>query len=126
MVKTGEENLNIRESGVNFVESIALEDSTSDKDSVKYVYLQNIRTDVGAPFLASFDSKNCKFIVTRYDDPQNPKPIETFGQFAQVIIKDNDDAYYNEKYAFEIKALAHDVSFYDNKLCMVYVSGLEL
>ena len=126
LVKAGEENLNIRESGVNYVESIAIEDSTSGKDSVKYIYLQNIRTDVGAPFLASFYSKNCKFIVTRYDDPQNPKPIETFGQFAQVIIRDNDDAYYNDKYAFEIKALSHDVSFYDNKLCMVYVSGLEL
>ena len=126
LVKAGEENLNIRESGVNFVESIAIEDSTSDKESAKYVYLQNIRTDVGAPFLASFYSKNCKFVVTRYDDPQNPKPIETIGQFAQVIIKDNDDAYYNDKYAFEIKVMTHDVSFYDNKLCMVYISGLEL
>ena len=126
LVKTGEENLNIRESGVNFVESIAIEDSNSDKDSVKYVYLQNIRTDVGAPFLASFYSKNCKFIITRYDDPQKPIPIETFGQFAQVIIKEGDEAYYYDKYAFEIKALAHDVSFYDNKLCMIYVSGLEL
>ena len=126
LVKTGEENLNIRESGVNFVESIAIEDFDSNKESVKYVYLQNIRTDVGAPFLASFYSKNCKFIITRYDDPTNPKPIETIGQFAQVIIKEGDDAYYNDKYAFEIKTMTHDVSFYDKKLCMVYVSGLEL
>ena len=126
LVKTGENNLNIRESGVNFVESIYIEDVDSSKESIKYIYLQNIRTDVGAPFLASFYSKNCKFIITRYDDPQNPQPIETFGQFAQVIIKDNDPHYYNDKYAFEVKAMTHDVSFYDNKLCMLYVSGLEL
>ena len=126
LAKKGEENLNLRESGVNFVESIAIEDFNSDKESVKYVYLQNIRTDVGAPFLASFYSKNCKFIITRYDDPSNPKPIETIGQFAQVIIKEGDDAYYNDKYSFEIKAMTNDASFYDKKLYMVYVSGLEL
>ena len=128
LVKDGEENLNIRESGVNFVESIAIDDDYIDqqKPLTKIVYLQNTRSDVGCPFLASFYSKNCAFYITRYDDPDHQVLIDRFGDFAQVIIDENDDHYYQDRYAFKIEVLADDESMYDKKLCMFYVSGLEL
>ena len=94
LVKTGENNLNIRESGVNFVESIAIEDQKVDS---KLIYLQNYRSDVGTPFLASFYSKNCRFAVTRLDDPTNPKILDRFGDFSQIVIDENDTYYFADK-----------------------------
>ena len=123
LVKPGEENINIRESGVNFVESISI--GEYDKD-YKVIYLQNVRNNVGTPFLASFYSKNCQFLITRVDDPNNPQYLDVYGDFAQVIIKEDDPYYYNDKYAFQLQFLTTDVSYYDKKVCMVYVSGLEL
>jgi len=77
-------------------------------------------------FLASFYSKNCQFLITRVDDPNNPQYLDVYGDFAQVIIKEDDHYYYNDKYAFQVQFLTTDVSYYDKKVCMVYVSGLEL
>ena len=123
LVKPGEENINIRESGVNFVESISI--GEYDKD-FKIIYLENVRNNVGTPFLASFYSKNCQFLITRVDDRNNPQYLDVYGDFAQVIIKEDDPYYYNDKYAFQVQFLTTDVSYYDKKVCMVYVSGLEL
>jgi len=123
LLKTGKENLNIRESGVNFVESISIGDYEKD---YKIIYLQSIRNNVGTPFLASFYSKNYKFLITRIDDPNNPQYLDVYGDFAQVIIKKEDPYYYNDKFAFKIQYLKSDVSYYDKKVCMVYISGLEL
>ena len=123
LVKPGENNLNIRESGTNFVESIAIEDEKVDS---KLIYLQNFRSDVGTPFLASFYSKNCKFAVARSDDPNNQTFLERFGDFSQVIIKEDDKYYHADKYIFNVSILRDDVSYYNKKVCMVYVSGLEL
>ena len=123
LVKSNEENINIRESGVNFVESISIGEYEKD---YKIIYLQNVRNNVGTPFLASFYSKNCKFLITRVDDPNNPQYLDVYGDFAQVIIKEDDPYYYNNRYAFQVQFLTTDVSYYDKKVCMVYVSGLEL
>jgi len=123
LVKTGENNLNIRESGVNFVESIAVGEQ---KANYKLVYLQNFKTDVDVPFLASFYSKNCQFNISRADDPKKPIPIKRFGEIAQVIINSTDEYYHFDKYVFNISISKQDVSLYDNKTCMMYISGLEI
>ena len=123
LVKKGENNLNIRESGTNFVESIAIGEEAID---YKLIYLQNFRSDVGTPFLASFYSKNCRFAVTRLDDPKNPKILDRYGDFSQVIINEDDAFYHADKYTFNVSVLTDDVSYYNKKVCMIYVSGLEL
>ena len=123
LVKTGENNLNIRESGTNFVESIAVGEEEANH---KLIYLQNFRSDVGAPFLASFYSKNCEFIISRVDDKEKPQIIERLGDFSQIVIDENDTYYHADKYTFNVSVITHDVSFYDRKVCMIYASGLEL
>ena len=123
LVKTGENNLNIRESGTNFVESIAVGE---EEANYKLIYLQNYRSDVGEPFLASFYSKNCEFIISRVDDPAKPQIIERLGDFSQIVIDENDTYYHADKYTFNVSVITHDVSFYDRKVCMIYASGLEL
>ena len=79
MIKTGEENINIRESGINFVESISI--GEYDKD-YKLIYLKNICNDFETPFLASFYSKNCQFLITREDNPRYPQYLDVYGDFA--------------------------------------------
>ena len=112
LVKTGENNLNIRESVVNFVESITIGEQ---KANYKLVYLQNFKTDVDIPFLASFYSKNCQFEISLADDAKKPIPIKRFGDFAQEIINSTNEYYLLDKYALNISILTHDVSYYDNK-----------
>jgi len=123
LVKKEENNLNIRESGTNFVESIAVGEEEANH---KLIYLQNFRSDVGAPFLASFYSKNCEFIISRVDDKEKPQIIERLGDFSQIVIDENDTYYHADKYTFNVSVITHDVSFYDRKVCMIYASGLEL
>ena len=123
LVKAGENNLNIRESGTNFVESIAIGEEEAFH---KLIYLQNFRSDVGTPFLASFNSKNCRFAITRLDDPNKPELLDRYGYFSQVVINESDTFYHADKYTFNISVLTDDVSYYNKKVCMVYISGLEL
>ena len=77
MIKKGEEN---RESGINFVESISIGEYEKD---YKIIYLQNLRNYVGTPFLVSFYSKNCKFLITRVDDPKNPQYLD----YMEILLK---------------------------------------
>jgi len=49
LIKTGEEKINIRESGVNFVESISIGEYEKD---YKIIYLQNLRNNVGTQFFS--------------------------------------------------------------------------
>ena len=123
LIRKGENNLNIRESGTNFVESINVGEGEANH---KLVYLQNFKTDVGMPFLASFYSKNCRFLVSRLDNPEKPEYLERFGDFSQVIINSTDEFYHSDQYTFNISVYIDDISKYKNKNCMVYVSGLEL
>jgi len=124
-VKTGDVSniTNIIESGTNFVESIDIDDN---KESFKYVELQNFKMDIGAPFLTSFYSKNCKFMVSLENNPNKIRYVDMHGDFGQMIIEKEDDIYYEDKYKFKIKVVDNDVSIYNRKLCMIYISGLEL
>ena len=124
-VKAGDESkiTNIIESGTNFIESIAIGENKEDS---KIIELQNFKIDVGTPFLASFYSKNCKFIVSLENDPHNITFLDMYGYFGQIIIDETHKFYYEDKYKFRIKVLDNDISEYNKKLCMIYVSGLEL
>ena len=123
LIKTGEENINIRESEFNFVESASFGEY---EKNYKLIYLLNLRTDVGTPFLASFYSRICKFSIISYDEPEYSRLIKTFGEFSQVIINEGDIQYYNDKYVFKIQSFPHDSSYYDKKVCILYFSNPSL
>ena len=124
LVRTGDDsvNTNIIESGINFVESIAVGENLAN---YKYVVLENHRIEGGAPFLASFYSKNCRFVIST-ETPNSVEYLDMIGNFGQMIIDKDHQIYYEDKYKFKIQAIDTDTSVYDSKLCMVYVSGLEL
>ena len=113
-------NRNLLESGINYVESIYIGEGA---DFYKYVDLLNFKN---GPYLASFYSQNCKFMVTRYlQDGQN-QYIALHENYGQVIIDKDDADYGQSKFSFKIDITGDDSSEYNKKLCMLYISGLEL
>jgi hypothetical protein len=113
-------NRNKIESGVNYVESIYIGENA---DYYKYLDFYNFKK---GPYLASFYSQNCKFIVDRYIGNDQTKIIAIHENYGQEIIDENDIDYGKDEVHFKIHITADDISEYNKKLCMIYVSGLEL
>ena len=76
--------------------------------------------------MASFYSQNCKFIVDRYIGNDQTKIIALHENYGQEIIDENDIDYGQDEVHFKIRITTDDLSEYNKKLCMIYVSGLEL
>ena len=120
---------NILDSGINYIESVDM----SDKTILNYKILEvkNFKAYQNAPFLVNFYSQNCKFKVYReiYTSKSEPdkKYIDMYeNKYGQEIIEPNDPNYFYEKYKYKIEVIKDDISEYNYKLCMIYVSGLEL
>ena len=86
----------------------------------KNVLLQNFRYKIGKPFLANFFALNCDFQVKRGD-----KIIGFFDGYAQEVLSKDSKEYNSENYNYEIKITEPDLSNYNHKMCMLYVSGIE-
>lgn len=101
-------------------------DSSGQLKPYKIVKFTNLRMQNGIPFLVHFYSLNCRLNVTakRIDDQGKTiyVPIESFDKYYQdIVLKDTSK---DNEYILHI--LETDSSNYENKLCMVYASSLEL
>ena len=119
---------NIIEPGISYLVTIDpnAEDSYGNKRPFKIVKFSNLRTDDYKRFLAQFYSLNCKLNITskRIDSEGKTyyKEISEFDHYYQdIVIKDEVNDY---EYILYVKET--DSSHYNNKLCMVYSSALEL
>ena len=119
---------NIIEPGISYLVTIdpEAEDSTGVKKPYKIAKFSNLRMIDENPFLVQFYSLNCKLNVTakRIDDEgkYSYENIESFDQYYQdIVIKNKINEYEYVLYITET-----DLSKYNNKLCMVYASSLEL
>ena len=126
--KTKEDSFrtNTVESGVNFLESLYIGEETS---LYKYIDFLNFKTESNIPYLVNFYSQNCKFIVSRKKEQDNNtlyEYISLFDNYGQIIIEDDDNDYKQSKYRFMIDITEDDSSDFNKKLCMLYVTGLEL
>ena len=105
-------------------------DQKGEKKQYKIVQYSNLRTEDNLPFLVNFYSLNCKLNITakRYDTQGNIvyNPIESFGNYFQDIIEKDDPIYNTDPYEYNLTIISTDLSDYNNKLCMVYASSLEL
>ena len=113
-------NRNIIESGVNYVESVYIGENA---DYFKYVDLLNFKN---GPYLASFYSQNCKFIVSRDLGNDEINFVALNDNYGQVIIDEGDVDYGKSNISFKIDITNDDSTEYNKKLCMIYVTGLEL
>lgn len=70
--------------------------------------------------MTSFLALNCDFEVTR-----NGKSFNFIGRYAQEILDNNTEGYDSEYYLYHIKISDVDLSNYNYKMCMLYISGYE-
>ena len=119
---------NIIDPGVSYLITIDPEAKVSSGELKPYkmVKFSNLRMSDGIPFLVHFYSLNCKLNVTAKRLDEEGKyifvPIESFDQYYQdIVLKDKSNVYEYMLYISETEP-----SKYDNKLCMVYASSLEL
>ena len=118
---------NLLESGVNYIESI--EATLSNKYKYKYIEISNFRVQENFPFLTNFYSQNCKFNVSRYTYQNGInyyKKIDMYDNYGQDIIEKDDPIYSEGKYRYKVEVIGNDTSYYERRLCMIYISGLEL
>ena len=130
LVKKGDESKNINEieSGVNYIQSIYVGE---DADYMKYVKMTNLKFEQGSPFLMNFYSENCQFIISRVikkneDGTTEEEYLPMYDSYSQLIIGETDPYYWSSTYTFKVDITADDSSQYNNKTCMMYVTGLEL
>ena len=130
LVREGDQSKNINkiESGVNYIQSIFIGEGA---DYMKYVDFENLNYELLTPFLINFYSENCQFIVSRLkkkenEDDYDEEYFKMEDNYGQIIIDESDDYFDDDKYRFRIDITGDDASEYNKKLCMFYITGLEL
>ena len=116
---------NLLESGVNYIESI----EATNSNKYKYIEISNFRVQENFPFLTNFYSQNCQFNVSRYTFQNGMtyyKNIDMYDNYGQDIIDKNDQIYTDGKYRYKVEVIQNETSSYEKRLCMIYISGLEL
>ena len=116
---------NILESGVNYLESIYVGEGSA---LYKYIDLLNFKASSDIPYLVSFYSQNCKFIISRKKENSETEfeYIYLYDNYGQAIIDKDDYQYKHSKFRFMIDITGDESSDFNKKLCMLYVTGLEL
>ena len=102
---------------------VQIDPSSSEK--YKTIYISNYRTKKEKPFLVNFFPLNCNFLITRKEKSDKEKEINFFDNYAQDILLSDNEEYTSQNYEYKIKILEEDLSNYNNKMCMIYVSGYE-
>ena len=90
------------------------------KEKSKNIYIPNSRYKMNQPFLTNFNALNCEFKITREN-----QEIPFYDGYAQDILYSNSIGYKSEYYNYTIKISEEDKGDYDNKMCMIYVTGYE-
>ena len=117
---TNEHNLYQLEEIVPSGESYLVEIDPTQFQRTKNIFLQNFRYKKGKPFLSNFFALNCDFTVKRGDET-----ISFFDRYAQEVLTKQSKGYESDNYNYEIKISDPELSNYNHKMCMLYVSGIE-
>ena len=100
--------------------SYLVEIDPTSSPAKKTIKLQNLRYKDNNPFLANFFTLNCQFKVTR-----EQQEIYFYGGYAQEVLTSNSNKYKSDYYDYVIEIIEPDLSDYNNKMCMLYVAGME-
>ena len=113
-------NLNQLQEEVPSGESYLVQIDPTTNDKTKKVFLSNYRYKSEQPFVANFFALNCDFAVFRGETE-----IPFFDGYAQETLDKNSKRYKSESYEYKIMVVEPDLSNYNHKMCMLYVSGYE-
>ena len=116
------------DSGINYIQSIYVGDNS---DYMKYIDFENLKYEVLSPFFVNFYSENCDFVVSKRvpdggEESEHYDYLDMEGNYVQHIIDENDRLFDLDTYRFKIEITGTDVSEYNDKLCMFYITGVEL
>ena len=103
-------------SGENYLLQIDPTSSSREKN----IFLSNMFYKNQNPFLVNFFEINCEFEVKRGDNT-----INFFDGYGQEILNSTSQDYNSSSYKYTIKITETDLSNYNHKMCMLYVSGYE-
>ena len=122
LVRTSDdESTNDIYTGINYLIPIP-----KDKDKKeKIINIHNSKLLKDESYFTSFYSLNCKFEILRGEEKGNYKPIQSYGNYGQdiKIINENE---MNDIYSYKIILTDDVISNYNNDMCMIYVSSIEL
>ena len=95
----------------------------SKEESEAKINIHNLKIPDKDIFISSFYSLNCKFNVKKISKNGYEEEIESFGNSFQDIQKEGNEL---DLYSYKVSIVEPDISQYNNNLCMLYVSGLEI
>ena len=104
------------DSGLNYLVQI----NPTSQSKKKNIHLSSI-LNYQVPFMVNFFEINCEFEVKRLKKDNN---IKFFDGYAQDYISLEDAKMEGCNYEISIKE--EDLSNYNNKMCMIYISGIEI
>ena len=116
-------NLNVIESGINFISSIRI---SHPDDQKKLLDLYNYKSEHKAPYLITFYSQNSKFYSYRILSNGNTEEVAPIGNYGQMIIEGNDVDYVSSMFKFGLEVTMIDQTKDRSKNYVIYISGLEL
>lgn len=119
---------NILQSGMSYLVTIDNEKTSSTSNANKIIKFRNERMVDSIPYLVNFYSLNCEVSVGfKKSNEDTTTPIEKFEHFSHDIVKAEDiDKYYSSAYLYQITVITPDPSEYENNLCKIYTSAVEL
>ena len=101
-------------------ESYLVQINPASSQRAKEIRIQNRFYKNGDPFMVNFFALNCEFIVNKGDEH-----IDFFDGYAQEVLTSGSSDYNYKDYVYGIFIKEQDLSNYNNKMCMLYVSGYE-
>ena len=123
LVRTSDdESTNDIYTGINYLIPIPKVNNLNEK-TIKIHSTKLLREE---SYYNTFYSLNCKFELKRQENNGKFKQIESFGNYADEIIENNEGSDKEEVYTYQIKLTENTQSNYNSDMCMVYVSSVEL
>ena len=115
-------------SGINYLVTIDPLNKGIDGKSKKIIKIKNENTDDLLPFLTNFNSLNCKLDIYKKLNAQEEKysSINEYDNCAEDVISWASERYQDDYYEYRIQIKEEDFSSYNGKLCMLYVSSIEI
>ena len=119
-----ENSTNIKElhSGMNYLLTI------DPSSSINEINIINDKYENLLPFMINFYSLNCKLEIYKKLKNDNYLNIDKFNYCYEDVLStwDEDGRFMTGKYEYKINIQEEDYSIYNGKLCMVYVSSVEI
>ena len=119
------------QSGMNYLVTIDPLTKIKEINANKIIKFTNDKISELLPFLINFYSLNCKLEIykkIKIDEKEEYEyaPINKFDYYHEDILSIEQDIYFEDEYEYKIEVLEEDYSSYNGKLCMAYVSSIEI